>query len=50
METITVAASRINTTSSSSEMALLIGAVLVVAVVVWMVLSGMKRNRQQPRA
>jgi hypothetical protein len=50
LETITVAASRINTTSSPSEMALLVGAVLVVAVVVWMVLSGVKRNRQQPRA
>ena len=50
METITVAASRISTTSSSPEMALLIGAVLVVAAVLWMVLSGVKRNRQQPRA
>ena len=50
METITVAASRIDTTTSSSEMALLIGAVLVVATVVWMVLSGVKRHRQQPRA
>ena len=50
METITVAASRINSTSSSPEMALLIGAVLVVAAVLWMVLSGVKRNRQQPRA
>jgi len=28
-------------------MALLIGAVLVVAAVLWMVLSGVKRNRQQ---
>jgi hypothetical protein len=49
VETITVAASRINTASSPSEMALLFGAVLVIAAVVWMVLSGVKRNRQQPR-
>jgi hypothetical protein len=50
VETITVAASRISAPSPSSEMALLIGAVLIVAAVVWMVLSGVRRNRQQPRA
>ena len=31
-------------------MALFIGIALVIVVVTWMVLSGVKRNRQQPRA
>ena len=50
METITVAAQRVPATSTS-EMALYIGLALVIAVVAWMVLSGVKRSRQQqPRA
>lgn len=46
VETITVAAQRIPETSSS-EMALFIGIAFVVIAVAWMVLSGVKRNRQQ---
>ena len=45
LETITVAADRIPGTSSS-EMALFIGIALVIIAVAWMVLSGVKRNRQ----
>ena len=46
METITVAAQRIPATTSS-EMALFIGIALVIVAVACMVLSGVKRNRQQ---
>jgi len=50
LETVVVAADRINTTHTP-EMAVLIGAALVIVVVAWMVLSGVKRHRQQqPRA
>jgi len=46
VETITVAADRINT-SHTPGMAVLIGIALVVVAVAWMVLS--KRHRQTPR-
>ncbi len=49
METVTVAAERIHP-SHTSEMALLSGIALVIIVIAWMVLSGVRRNRQQPRA
>jgi chromate transport protein ChrA len=49
VETITVAAQRIPGTNAS-EMALFIGVAFVILAVAWMVLSGLKRNReQQPR-
>ena len=47
METITVAAERINP-SHTPSMAVLIGIGLVIVAVVWMVLA--KRDRQPPRA
>jgi hypothetical protein len=47
VETVTVAAERIPS-SHSPDMALLIGIAVVVVVVAWMVLSGMRRHRQQP--
>jgi uncharacterized membrane protein HdeD (DUF308 family) len=46
VETITVAAQRIPGTSAS-EMALFVGIAFVIVAVAWMVLSGVKRNRQQ---
>ena len=49
METVTVAAERINP-STTSEMAVFIGIALVIIAVAWMALSGVRRNRQQPRA
>ena len=48
METVTVAASRINP-PHTSEMVVLIGIALVIVAIAWMVVSGVKRNRQQPR-
>jgi uncharacterized membrane protein len=48
VETITVAAQRIpGTSSSASEMAMFIGIALAIVAVAWMVLSGVKRHRQQ---
>jgi len=45
VETVTVAAERIP--SHTPDMALLIGLALVVVAVAWMVLSGVRRHRQQ---
>ncbi|MBV8143451.1 MAG: hypothetical protein JO184_00490 [Gammaproteobacteria bacterium] len=49
METITVAAQRIDT-SHSPGMAVLIGIALVIVAVTWMVLSNLRRHRSPPRA
>ena len=49
METITVAATR-SSAFSLSEMEMLIGSAIVVAVLVWMVLSRVRRDRNQPPA
>ena len=49
METVTVAAERINP-PHTSEMVVLIGIALVIVAIAWMVVSGVKRNRHQPRA
>ena len=49
METITVAATR-SSAFGVSEMEMLIGSAIVVAVLVWMVLSRVRRNRNQPQA
>jgi hypothetical protein len=49
VETITVAATR-SSAFSLSEMEMLIGSAIVVAVLVWMVLSRMRRDRNQPHA
>jgi hypothetical protein len=49
VETITVAATR-SSAFSLSEMEMLIGSAIVVAVLVWMVLSRMRRDRNQPQA
>jgi uncharacterized membrane protein HdeD (DUF308 family) len=46
VETITVAAQRIPGTSTS-EMALFVGIAFVIVAVACMVLSGVRRNRQQ---
>ncbi len=48
METITVASSR---GFALSDMEILIGSAIVIAVIAWMVLSGLKhfRSRHQPR-
>jgi hypothetical protein len=48
VETVTVAAERINP-SYTSEMVVLIGIALLIVAIAWMVVSGVKRNRQQPR-
>lgn len=48
METITVAATR-SSAFSLSEMEMLIGSAIVVAVLVWMVLSRVRRDRNQPQ-
>lgn len=48
METVTVAAERINP-PHTPEMVVLIGIALVIVAIAWMVVSGVKRNRQQPR-
>jgi Tfp pilus assembly protein FimT len=49
METVTVAATR---GFSLSEMEILVGSAVVIAVLAWMVLSSVKhfRSRQMPRA
>jgi hypothetical protein len=49
VETITVAATR-SGAFSLSEMEMLIGSAIVVAVLVWMVLSRVRRDRNQPQA
>jgi len=49
VETITVAATR-SSAFSLSEMEMLIGSAIVVAVLVWMVLSRVRRDRNQPHA
>jgi hypothetical protein len=49
VETITVAATR-SSAFSLSEMEMLIGSAIVVAVLVWMVLSRVRRDRNQPQA
>jgi hypothetical protein len=49
VETITVAATR-SSAFGVSEMEMLIGSAIVVAVLVWMVLSRVRRNRNQPQA
>jgi hypothetical protein len=48
VETVTVAAQRINP-PYTSEMVVFIGIALVIIAVAWMVLSGVRRNRQLPR-
>jgi len=49
VETITVAATR-SSAFSLSEMEMLIGSAIVVAVLIWMVLSRVRRDRNQPQA
>jgi hypothetical protein len=49
VETFTVAASR-PSTFSLSEMEMLVGSGLVIAVLAWMVLSRIRRQRQQRHA
>ena len=49
METITVAASR-SAEFSLSEMEMLVGSAIVIAVLVWMLLSRLRRDRNPPHA
>ena len=49
METITVAATR-SSEFSLSEMEMLVGSAIVIAVVVWMLLARVRRDRNQPHA
>ena len=49
METVIVAATR-SSEFSLSEMETLVGAAIVVAVLVWMVLSRSRRGRSEPHA
>ena len=49
METITVAAAR-SSEFSLSEMEMLVGSAIVIAVVVWMLLARVRRDRNQPHA
>ncbi len=49
VETITVAASR-SAEFSLSEMEMLVGSAIVIAVVVWMLLARVRRDRNQPHA
>ncbi len=49
METITVTASR-SSAFSLSEMELMVGSAIVIAVLAWMVLSRMRRDRHEPQA
>lgn len=49
VETITVAASR-SAEFSLSEMEMLVGSAIVIALLVWMLLSRMRRDRNQPHA
>ena len=50
MQTITVTASRHSSMFSLSEMELLVGSAMVVVVLAWMVISRMRRDRQDPHA
>jgi ABC-type nickel/cobalt efflux system permease component RcnA len=49
VETITVAASR-SAEFSLSEMEMLVGSAIVIALLVWMLLSRLRRDRNQPHA
>ena len=49
METITVAASR-SSVFSLTEMEMLVGSAIVIAVLAWMVLSRVRRDRNTPHA
>jgi hypothetical protein len=49
VETITVAASR-SSAFSLSEMEMLVGSAIVAALLVWMVLARLRRDRQPPQA
>jgi ABC-type nickel/cobalt efflux system permease component RcnA len=49
VETITVAATR-SSEFSLSEMEMLVGSAIVIAVLVWMLLSRVRRDRNQPHA
>jgi hypothetical protein len=49
VETITVAASR-SSAFSLSEMEMMVGSVVVLAVLAWMMLSRMRRDRHEPHA
>jgi hypothetical protein len=49
VETVTVAASR-GSALSLSEMEMLVGSAVVVALLVWMVLARIRRVRQSPHA
>ena len=48
METITVSAAR-SSAFSLSEMEMLVGSAIVIAVLAWMVLSHMRRDRHGPQ-
>lgn len=50
METITVTASRGSILFSLSEMELLVGSAMVLVVLAWMVLSRVRRDRDEPHA
>jgi uncharacterized membrane protein len=50
VQTITVTASRHSNIFSLSEMELLVGSAMVVVVLAWMVISRMRRDRQDPHA
>ncbi len=49
MQTITISATR-SSALSLSEMELLVGSAIVIGVLVWMVLSRMRRDRHEPQA
>ena len=49
METITVAATR-SAEFSLSEMEMLVGSAIVIAVLVWMLLARVRRDRNEPQA
>lgn len=49
METITVAATR-SAEFSLSEMEMLVGSAIVIAVLVWMLLARVRRDRNEPHA
>ena len=48
MQTITVTAAR-SSALSLSEMEMLVGSAIVIGVLVWMVLSRMRRDRHEPQ-
>jgi hypothetical protein len=49
VETITVAATR-SAEFSLSEMEMLVGSAIVIAVLVWMLLARVRRDRNEPQA